>query len=99
MVVLPMVGRTPRVGCTHRKLSQGPRARSLACVGHPKTSKSRRTLPIFGLRDDLLTHFQWQAEHGLDDSGHVFTTQDGRPLAPWTFGKRELQRVLTAAGY
>lgn len=65
---------------------------------HPKTSKSRRTLPLFGLREDLLAHMTWQAEHGLSDSGQVFTTQDGRPLAPWTFSRRELGRTLTAAG-
>lgn len=65
---------------------------------HPKTSKSRRTLPLFGLRDELLAHMTWQAERGIDGSGHVFTTQDGNALAPWTFARRELERTLAAAG-
>lgn len=67
-------------------------------LGPPKTAKSRRTLPLFNLGDLLLEHRAWQAERGLDACGHVFTTQDGRPLAPWTFGRRELDRILAAAG-
>lgn len=66
-------------------------------LGPPKTVKSRRSLPLFGLGELLLEHRAWQAKHGLDASGHVFTTQDGRPLAPWTFGRRELDRTLRAA--
>lgn len=67
-------------------------------TAHPKTSKSRRTLPMFGLRDLLLAHHAWQVERGLETSEYVFTTQDGTPLSPWTFSRRELERTLAAAG-
>ncbi len=65
---------------------------------HPKTSKSRRTLPMFGLCDMLLEHMATQREVGHDASGYVFVNQEGQPLAPWTFSRRELDRTLTAAG-
>lgn len=64
----------------------------------PKTAKSRRTIPMFGLQDVLMEHYKWQAEHGLDATGHVFTNQAGAILTPWSFNKRELERVATAAG-
>lgn len=64
----------------------------------PKTAKSRRTIPMFGLRDVLLEHRRWQAEVGLGGTGHVFTNQEGGILAPWAMNKRELDRVTTAAG-
>lgn len=67
-------------------------------TGEPKTVKSRRTIPLFGLTDLLLEHRNWQAAHGLDRAGRVFTNQEGRPLAPWTFSRRELERTLKAAG-
>lgn len=67
-------------------------------TAHPKTSKSRRTLPMFGLKDELLAHMEWQRVHGLDESGFVFTNQEGRMLAPWTINRRDLERTLTAAG-
>ncbi|HKI57056.1 MAG TPA: tyrosine-type recombinase/integrase, partial [Trueperaceae bacterium] len=66
-------------------------------TAHPKTSKSRRALPMFDLRDPLLAHRAWQAERGLDAGGYVFTNQDGGMLAPWAFNKRELLRIGTAA--
>lgn len=69
-----------------------------AITGPPKTSKSRRTIPMFGLQDVLLEHYKWQAEHGLDASGYVFTNQDGAQLKPWSFNRRELERVTGAAG-
>lgn len=64
---------------------------------HPKTSKSRRTIPLFGLAPLLSAHLDWQRERGLESEGLVFTTQDGRMLAPWTINRRELERVLTKA--
>jgi len=69
-----------------------------AINGPPKTSKSRRTLHMFGLQDVLLEHYRWQAEHGLDASGYVFTNQDGAQLKPWSFNRRELERVTATAG-
>lgn len=64
---------------------------------HPKTSKSRRTIPLFGLEPVLSAHMDWQRERGLDVDDLVFTNQEGRMLAPWTFGRRELDRVLAKA--
>lgn len=64
---------------------------------HPKTAKSRRTIPMFTLRDELLAHQKWQAEHGLDGPGLVFTNQDGGALSPWAFNKRELHRIAKTA--
>lgn len=65
-------------------------------TAHPKTSKSRRTIPLFGLQPLLLAHLDWQRERGMGD-GLVFTTQDGTMLAPWTINRRELERVLAKA--
>lgn len=65
-------------------------------TAHPKTSKSRRTIPLFGLQPLLVAHLDWQRERGLGD-GLVFTNQDGGMLAPWTINRRELERVLAAA--
>ena len=67
-------------------------------VSHPKTSKSRRTLPMFGLDDELLAHRAVQAQQRLDASGYVFTNQLGSPIAPWNFSKRDLERVAKEAG-
>lgn len=67
-------------------------------TAHPKTVKSRRTLPLFGLGGILLEHRQWQAEHGVDGSGLVFTNQEGGIVTPWTFNRRELDRVTASAG-
>jgi len=65
----------------------------------PKTPKSRRTVPMLdGLRDALLAHLAWQRECGLDASGFVVTTQDGRMVAPFRFGKASFRRTLAAAG-
>lgn len=69
-----------------------------AVIGAPKTIRSSRTVPLFGLADMLLAHQQWQYQHSLDASGHVFTNQNGDMIAPWTMNRRELQRVLDAAG-
>ncbi len=69
-----------------------------AIIGGPKNSASIRTVPLFGLTDLLMGHQVWQAEVSLDSSGYVFTTQDGRPLRPWAFSRRELARVIEAAG-
>lgn len=69
-----------------------------AIIAPPKTRKSRRTIPMFGLDDELLRHYQWQAEHSLDATGHVFTNQEGGILKPWSFNKRDLARVAAAAG-
>ena len=67
-------------------------------VAHPKTSKSRRTLPMFGLDNELLAHRASQAQQGLGASGYVFTNQLGAPIAPWNFSKRDLERVAKVAG-
>lgn len=64
----------------------------------PKTSRSRRTIPLFGLADALLDHQAWQREVGLDAAGFVFTNQDGNMLAPWALNTRELHRVAERAG-
>lgn len=69
-----------------------------AVIGAPKNDASIRTVPLFGLADLLAEHQAWQQEVSLDGSGRVFTTQDGRPLRPWAFSRRELARVVTAAG-
>lgn len=67
-------------------------------VGGPKTSGSRRTVPMFNFRGELIAHHRWQIEHNLDATGYVFVNQSGRALAPWTFNKRELDRIAQAAG-
>ena len=70
-----------------------------AILAEPKTAKSRRTVPMLGgLRDELLRHLDWQRERNLDESGFVFTNTEGRPLRPWTFSTRDLERVLKLAG-
>ena len=70
-----------------------------AILAEPKTSKSRRTVPMLdGLRDELLKHLDWQRERNLDAAGFVFTNQEGRMLRPWTFSKRDLRRTLRLAG-
>lgn len=66
-------------------------------VRGPKNRFSRRTIPLFGLREILLEHHRWQVETNLNASGRVFTTQEGTPLTPWTHNRRELGRILTAA--
>lgn len=67
-------------------------------LDHPKTSKSRRTIPLFGLQGALLEHMEWQRAHGVAAAGLVFTNQEGGMLAPWTINRRELDRVLASAG-
>lgn len=67
-------------------------------TAHPKTSRSRRTIPLFGLEPVLAAHLARQRSVGLDEAGLVFTNQEGRMLAPWTFNRRELERVLAKAG-
>lgn len=69
-----------------------------AIIAPPKTAKSRRTLPMFGLEPVLLEHHAWQVERGLNAAGYVFTNQDGELVKPWAFNKRELERVTLAAG-
>jgi len=81
----------------HVQRAVTPGADGQRMTAHPKTSKSRRALPMFDLRDPLLAHRAWQAERGLDAGGYVFTNQDGGMLAPWAFNKRELLRIGTAA--
>lgn len=66
-------------------------------VSHPKTSKSRRTVPMFGLSDELLSHRARQAEQGLDAIGYVFTNQLGAPIGPWAFSNRDLRRTTKEA--
>ena len=69
-----------------------------AILAEPKTAKSRRTVPMLGgLRDELLRHLDWQRERNLDATGFIFTNTEGRPLRPWTFSTRDLDRVLTKA--
>ena len=81
----------------HRTVTRGVDGDAL--LAEPKTAKSRRTVPMLGgLRDELLRHFDWQRERNLDATGFVFTNTGGRPLRPWTFSTRDLQRVLRAAG-
>lgn len=63
----------------------------------PKTKKSRRTIPLFGLAPELAEHYRWQAEVGLDESGFVFTNETGGMLAPWALNTREFDRVCQAA--
>jgi integrase len=70
-----------------------------AVLAEPKTAKSRRTVPMLGgLRDELLRHLDWQRDRNLDATGYVFTNTAGRPLRPWTFSTRDLDRVLKVAG-
>lgn len=69
-----------------------------AVTAPPKTDGSRRTIPMFGLQDELLEHYRWQVERNLDEAGYVFTNQDGSVVKPWAFNNRELQRVVKAAG-
>jgi integrase len=70
-----------------------------AVLAEPKTAKSRRTIPMLGgLRDELLRHLDWQGDRNLDATGYVFTNTEGRPLRPWTFSTRDLDRVLKVAG-
>jgi len=70
-----------------------------AILAEPKTTKSRRTVPLLGgLRVELVWHLDWQRERNLDIAGFVFTNQDGGMLRPWTFNKRDLRRTLRAAG-
>jgi integrase len=70
-----------------------------AILAEPKTTKSRRTVPLLGgLRDELLRHLDWQRERNLDATGYVFTNTEGRPLRPWTFSTRDLDTTLLRAG-
>ena len=70
----------------------------VAVLAEPKTTKSRRTVPLLGgLRDELLRHLDRQRERNLDVAGFVFTNQDGHMLRPWTFSTRDLDRTLTCA--
>ena len=70
-----------------------------AVLAEPKTVKSRRTVPLLGgLRATLFRHLDWQRERNLDETGFVFTNTEGRPLRPWTFSTRDLDRVAEAAG-
>lgn len=78
-----------------RAVTQGKDGERL--TSHPKTSKSRRSIPLFGLQPYLLAHLEWQRERGLEAQGLVFTSQDGTMLAPWTINRRELERVLARA--
>jgi len=69
-----------------------------AILAEPKTTKSRRTVPMLcGLRDALVKHLDWQRERNLDTANFVFTNQDGAMLRPWTFNNRDLRRTLKAA--
>jgi integrase len=69
-----------------------------AILAEPKTTKSRRTVPLLGgLRDELLRHLEWQRERNLDATGYVFTNTEGRPLRPWTFSTRDLDTTLLRA--
>src|SRR5690606_19156562 len=67
-------------------------------TAHPKTSRSRRTIPLFGLEPVLAAHLARQRSVGLDEAGLVVTNQEGRMLAPRTFNRRELERGLATAG-
>lgn len=69
-----------------------------AIIAPPKTRRSTRTIPLFGLADLLLEHQRWQIEMNLDASGMLFTTQEGTPLTPWNHNRRDLRRALDAAG-
>ena len=80
----------------HRTVTRGEDGE--AVLAEPKTSKSRRTVPLLGgLRDELVRHLDWQRERNLDVSGFVFTNQEGRMLRPWTFSTRDLDRTLKQA--
>ncbi len=68
-------------------------------LAEPKTTRSRRTVPLLGgLRDELARHMDLQRGLGLDDSGFVFTNQEGRMLRPWAFSTGDLRRLLKQAG-
>ena len=68
-------------------------------LAEPKTSKSRRTIPLTrDLQDELLRHRDYQRAHGLDESGFVFTNTCGGILRPWTFSKRDLKQTVERAG-
>lgn len=70
-----------------------------AVLAEPKTTKSRRTVPMLnGLRDVLLAHEERQRSVNHDLGGFVFTNTDGRMLRPWTFSTRDLERTLKQAG-
>jgi integrase len=70
-----------------------------AILSEPKTTRSRRTIPMLGtLRDELLQHLEWQRSTGLEAQGFVFTNQNGARLRPWTFTRRDLERTARAAG-
>lgn len=78
-----------------RAVTRGPKGKRV--LAEPKTKRSRRTIPLFGLTDELKAHKRWQEEVGLDESGFVFTNEMGGMLAPWALNTRELDRVLAAA--
>jgi integrase len=70
----------------------------------PKTTQSRRTIPLSPTCVDTLKHHRArQAEEKLllgqadQDHGLVSCREDGRPLEPWTFAKR-FYRLLAQAG-
>jgi len=70
-----------------------------AILTEPKTTKSRRTIPMLGgIRDEMLRHRDWQRERNLGSEGYVFTNQEGRMLRPWTFNTRVLDRTVRRAG-
>jgi integrase len=69
-----------------------------AVLAGPKTGSTRKVPMLDGLRAELLAHKDWQRERGLHESGFVFTNSNGRMLRPWTFPRRELKRVVKAAG-
>ncbi len=70
-----------------------------AILAEPKTSKSRRTVPMLGgLRDVLLAHLEKQREVNHDVAGFAFTNTAGRMLRPWTFPTRDLATTLGRAG-
>lgn len=65
----------------------------------PKTTRSRRVVYAPpALLEALRRHHGEQQSLNLDESGHVFVTPDGNPLAPWRHNRRDLKRVLVAAG-
>ena len=80
----------------HQAVTIGDRGE--AVLAGPKTDRDRTVPMLDGLRTELLAHVAWQRERGLDKSGFVFTNSHGKMLRPWTFSRRELKRVVMAAG-
>jgi len=70
----------------------------------PKTTKSRRTIPIpEDVVKDLKEHRAAQAEHKLQveayhDHGFVFASETGEPMSETNLSRRDFKRVLKQAG-